>query len=312
VHLGRELKDALVERLDERSALCRLADDSRFFFLQHRFAVDSQPTLESGGFEAVAGAELDLPWEDLRSTRYAIQLSANKRLDWKFGQLIPAWMERFGLPPELRADRDPEHILSAHIQVRETVRLFAGISPVSANLSPWSRGVCRIPRQAESVSRAENKLTEALELLDRVTVGNALDLGAAPGGWSRVLAQRGFQVDAVDPAELSPSVERLACVQHHQTTAGDFLVQSGALYDLVVSDMKMDPVMVADLLGELRARVKDDGAVIATLKLPKKGNPLPLLARSLRKIERAYTVVQARQLYFNRHEVTVIARPRLG
>jgi 23S rRNA C2498 (ribose-2'-O)-methylase RlmM len=274
--------------------------------------VSTEVTLDSADFESVARVELDLPWEEVRSVPYAIQLSANKRLEWKFGKLIPAWIERFALPPELRLDRDPKRLLSVHIQAAEKVRLFAGISPIEENLSPWSRGVCRIPREKEAVSRAESKLSEALELLGCLRVGKALDLGAAPGGWTRVLAGRGYQVDAVDPADLSPVVENLPEVRHHQTTAGDFLLENDSCYDLVVSDMKMAPLMVADLLVDIQDRVSVGGTVVATLKLGKKGNPLPTLEKALQKIGRAYTVVQTRQLYFNRHEVTVIARPRLG
>ena len=312
MHLQRELKDTLVERLDERSALCRLGQGPRRFFLQHHFPVQSQLTLQSAEFEAVSLAPLELPLQELHSARFAVQLSANRRMEWRFGQLVSAWLDRFGLPKEMRSDRDPQMILSAHLQVGRDIRLFAGVSPVEENLSPWSRGVCRIPRAADAVSRAESKLLEALELVQTLKVGTALDLGAAPGGWTRVLAQRGFQVDAVDPGVLNSAVAGLQAVEHYETTAGDFLATNDQRYDLIVSDMKVDPVMVCDLLDDIRGRVTDDGAVIATLKLGKKKNPLPVLRRGLEKIERTYTIVQARQLYFNRHEVTVIARPRLG
>ena len=91
-----------------------------------------------------------------------------------------------------------------------------------------------------------------------------------------------------------------------------FWSDCGLAYDLLVSDMKMDPVMVADVMTDVQSRLRPDGALIATLKLPKKGNPLPVLDKCLEKIRRAYTVVQARQLYFNRHEVTVLGRPALN
>lgn len=310
-HFAREIGDGLVERLDERSALCRLDEEFRPYFLQHRFPVLCEKGLDDAGFDTVVGTTLDLPWETLQGKRYALQLSANRRLDWPFGRLIPAWLERFGLCPEKRSDREPELIVSAHFQVRDTVRIFAGISSVSDNLSPWSRGVCRIPRPVDAVSRAESKLLEALELVGELKPGRALDMGAAPGGWTRVLVERGFEVDAVDPAELDSSVLKLPAAHHHRTTAGDYLGRNETDYRLIVCDMKMEPLMVADLLLDCGRRLAPDGAVIATLKLGKKGNPLPLLEQALNKIRRAYTVVQARQLYFNRREVTVIARPRI-
>ncbi|MFA5504533.1 MAG: SAM-dependent methyltransferase [Vulcanimicrobiota bacterium] len=307
-HLEHELQDRLIERLDERSGLCRLEPEFRSFFLQHRFPVTFQAVLPSASFESVSTLKLELPC-DLHST-FSFQISANKRLDLGFGSLIPGWMESMGLPPELRSDRQADRVYSVHLQCEDQVRLFAGSSRPQDNLSPWSRGVCRIPRAKDAVSRAESKLEEALELLPELPVGRALDLGAAPGGWTRVLWGRGFEVVAVDPAELSPPVAALSRVAHHRTTAGEFLARDESRYDLIVSDMKMDPGLLSALLARYQERLEPGGFLLATLKLPKRGNPLPLLDHALEKISRAYTVVQARQLYFNRHEVTVVATSR--
>ena len=308
-HFEREVGEALIERLDERSGLCEVDGNFQSHFMQHRFPV--QQVLEAGdaSLQALGSLPLKLSADILNSGFYAFQTTANQRLDFRFGELLPFWIERLGLPPAKRRDRQPEIVVSVYIHCRETVQVYAGVSKVEENLSPWSRGVCRIPRGDNPVSRAESKLQEALELFPPFSGGRALDLGAAPGGWSRVLGERGFEVDAVDPAELSLRVADMPNVRHHQTTAGDFLAGSNGEYDLLVSDMKMDPLMVADLMTDVQPRIRDKGAMIATLKLPKKGNPLPVLEKALEKIRRAYTVVQARQLYFNRHEVTVLARP---
>jgi 23S rRNA (cytidine2498-2'-O)-methyltransferase len=282
--------------------------------MQHRFPV--QQTLETGAtsLEALARVPLNLPQDILHSGVYAFQVSANKRLDFRLGELLPAWTERLGLSAEDRRDRQPKIVVSAfiHCLEQEKVKVYAGVSPVEGNLSPWSRGVCRIPRDRHPISRAESKLLEALELFPPFSGGRALDLGAAPGGWTRVLGERGFVVDAVDPADLSPIVRDMPNVRYHQTTAGDFLADSSTKYSLLVCDMKMDPLMVADLMTDVQPRIRPDGAMIATLKLPKKGNPLPVLEKALEKFKRAYTIVQARQLYFNRHEVTVLGQPRLS
>lgn len=62
--------------------------------------------------------------------------------------------------------------------------------------------VCRVKK----VNRpsAEFKLLEALEVFGIVlpSHGVALDLAAAPGGWTRVLRRAGEYVTAIDPGEL--------------------------------------------------------------------------------------------------------------
>ena len=171
------------------------------------------------------------------------------------------------------------------------------------------RGECRIPRAKTSVSRAEQKLLEALELCPRLGGRRALDLGAAPGGWTRILAERGFQVDAVDPAELDPRVAALPEVRHHATTAGVFLEQQkGIAYQVMVCDMKMEPVMASRLMLEFAPLLDQHGWLILTLKLPKGPSALKVARESLESLSSSFQIIQARQLFFNRNEVTVIAR----
>ena len=73
----------------------------------------------------------------------------------------------------------------------------------------------------QEVCRAAWKLREAIQereiaevLAHRVGVARALDLGAAPGGWTSVLAERCAEVVAVDPADLDPAVGATRGVRH--------------------------------------------------------------------------------------------------
>lgn len=310
----------LLKSLDERSLLCNLEESFDSCFCQHRFPVQSSLDLPQDTFGAASGADLDLNFNLLQGRDFALQVSANLRLPWSLAELISQWVKRFGLDETRRNNRRPHMVLSAHFQVKKGgMDLYAGISPVEENLSPWSRGICRIPKDPESVSRAEQKLLEALELLELAgwdpqggKVLNALDLGAAPGGWSRVLSDLGYSVQAVDPADLHPKLATHKNIDHHKTTAGVFLEKDSETYRLLVCDMKMDAMMAANLVAECRDRLQQDGAIVLTLKLPKGDKTLSETRQAVEKIKRAYTVVQARQLYFNRHEVTVIALPRVG
>ena len=311
---------SLVESLDERSLLCRLDSGFSSYFCQHRFPVQSLISLPQDTFGAACGADLDLDFGLLEEKDFALQLSANLRLPWSLGELTKQWLKRFGLDPERRNNRRPQMVLSTHFQVKKGgMDLYAAISPVEENLSPWSRGVCRIPKDAKALSRAEQKLLEALELLALDSWNakegeslQALDLGASPGGWSRILSQLGYSVQAVDPADLDPKLAACQSIRHHKTTAGAFLEKDSEIYRLLVCDMKMDALMAANLMVQCRERLQDGGALILTLKLPKGDKTLSETRQAVEKIKRAYTVVQARQLYFNRQEVTVIARPRVA
>jgi 23S rRNA (cytidine2498-2'-O)-methyltransferase len=75
--------------------------------------------------------------------------------------------------------------------------------------SPFPNGECRFTEdRIGPPSRAYLKLWEALTQLGaRPGPGDdCLDLGAAPGGWSWVLARLGARVAAVDKAPLDPAV----------------------------------------------------------------------------------------------------------
>jgi len=88
-------------------------------------------------------------------------------------------------------------------------------------LSPFSEAKLRQLGGGHEVCRAVWKLREALQetevaavLTRRGGVARALDLGAAPGGWTSVLAERCSDVVAVDPADLNPDVLALRGVRH--------------------------------------------------------------------------------------------------
>lgn len=80
---------------------------------------------------------------------------------------------------------------------------------------------------------------------------NACYAGAAPGGWTGFLAQRGFHVLAVDPADMDPAVEAHPHVTHIRSTsqlAGaaveEQLERHGGTAQLLLSDMNLHPKQV--------------------------------------------------------------------
>ncbi|DBA93670.1 TPA: hypothetical protein ACH3X3_013742 [Trebouxia sp. C0006] len=122
------------------------------------------------------------------------------------------------------------------------------------------------------VSSAVHKLEEALHLVGHHLGSNqrAIDLGAAPGGWSFYLAKHMAMVIAVDPANLSPelslpNVHHLRCKSE---LAGDTIetLLEGEKADLLVADMNQHPDTTVQAMKPLLPFVKAGGTIIMTMK----------------------------------------------
>lgn len=294
-------------QLDEQAFLVQAKWDFRPLFARHRFRLVGQSKitdLENGSFPLMALPE--------RGT-LAIQLRADRRLPVGFRELSNRWWAELDVAPERRDDREPEYVVSGFLKtLADGWELSYGISPVEDNLSPWSGGVCRIPVASDAISRAEQKLLEALELVGPFaqTEAYALDLGAAPGGWTRVAAGLGFQVHAVDPAEIHERLLADPAITHFKTTSGRFLETATQQYDLLLCDMKMDPVLAARTVLDCHPGLSPSALLVMTLKLPKGDKALVQAHRALEKLSLSFDLLHARQLYFNRHEITVLARKK--
>jgi 23S rRNA (cytidine2498-2'-O)-methyltransferase len=184
-----------------------------------------------------------------------------------------------------------------------------GVNRVEDSLSSWPGGEIRLSRSPEQVSRAEFKLEELFKTYDfPPDLGEyALDFGAAPGGWTRILAGRGFHTTAVDPGDLDPRVLRLPSVYHARTTAGNFLRSNREGFDLIVNDMKMSPARSSRLMVDALPRLEFGGFAITTLKTGDRG-VLPQIEESFAILHQGYDIVFARQLRHNRNEVTLVLR----
>jgi 23S rRNA (cytidine2498-2'-O)-methyltransferase len=197
---------------------------------------------------------------------------------------------------------------------------YMGLSRVQQNRSAWPGGEHRFKREDEQISRAEFKLLEALRTfaLTPPKQGRALDLGAAPGGWTRVLRQLGLAVTAVDPADMDVRFRRDAGVQHVRQRVEEFLPTVKNRFGMLVNDMRKDPLDSVEFMLHAAPLLLPGSPAIMTLKLPHEigGNfdTVGTVRLCVERLQRAYRVVGARQLYHNRSEVTVgmIVQERLS
>ncbi len=174
-------------------------------------------------------------------------------------------------------------------------------------LSLSAGGRARMRRSGGAPSRAAMKLDEALDWYG-VTPGRGdlcVDLGSAPGGWTKRLHELGARVWSIDPANLAPEVVKLPRVKHFKQSAFDFEPEDSA--DFLFCDMAWRPLEVAQLLGKW-ARRGYAAQLVANIKLPMT-DKLPVLLRVKQTLADAgWRQLKVRQLYHDRDEVTVTAR----
>jgi 23S rRNA (cytidine2498-2'-O)-methyltransferase len=184
----------------------------------------------------------------------------------------------------------------------------------------WPQGIPRLKFPHEAPSRSTLKLEEALlVLLDDgererwLKPGmSAVDLGAAPGGWTWQLVRRSLRVTAVDNGPMDRALMQSGLVTHVREDGFRFRPRKPV--DWMVCDMVEQPRRIAELV----ARWLGDGwcrCTIFNLKLPmKKRYAETMLCLDL--IRKALTVsgrqleLRARQLYHDREEITVFCRLR--
>ena len=212
---------------------------------------------------------------------------------------IASYAQQLGYELDVRM---PKQVLSI---VLTSDNAYIGLSLASQNLSSWAGGAMRFKDSPERVSRAEFKLLEALSIFPTPLSGTrAIDLGAAPGGWTRILIEKGCQsVTAVDPALLDGRVISLHGVTHRRMRAQEFF-KGEREYDIMVNDMRMDATLSAALMNEGAITLKPGAPAIITLKLPHQ-DQARIAKAAVKLLSAAYNILGARQLFHNRSEITV-------
>lgn len=234
----------------------------------------------------------------------------------KLKRPLEAALEAAGL---LAPAGDDEGRVYIHACFLSGTGAYVGHAP-GRNSAPYPMGVPRLrfPRQAPS--RSTLKLEEALLhfLGPRPPEGvlgpgmQAVDLGAAPGGWTWQLARRQVRVTAVDNGALDPLLMKSDLVEHVRADGFRFRPRTPVAW--MVCDMVEQPGRVAALAAKWLANGWCRCAIF-NLKLPMK--------RRYRELQRCLEIVRhdldaagiayrlgCKQLYHDREEVTVYVTRR--
>jgi 23S rRNA (cytidine2498-2'-O)-methyltransferase len=182
-------------------------------------------------------------------------------------------------------------------------------------------GIQRVSMVSDAPSRSYLKLAEAFEVfLDKKEQAlwlkpgmTAVDLGAAPGGWTWQLVQRGLKVIAVDNGPLKGAAAGHPSIRHLREDGFRFRPQRPV--EWLVCDMVEQPQRVAALMTEWFVGGLTQRAIF-NLKLPMKKR-VAALHEALNGMRTALNnkgiryQFEAKQLYHDREEVTIyLARKR--
>jgi len=180
--------------------------------------------------------------------------------------------------------------------------------------SAWPMGIPRLKMPRDVPSRSTLKLAEAIgtfltedEQLRLLRPGlRAVDLGAAPGGWTWQLAHRGIRVTAVDNGPMKGSVADDSLVTHLREDGLTW--RPGRPVDWLVCDIVLQPIRIAELVAHWIAD-GDARRAIFNLKLPmkKRYDEVQRCSTRMREItDRAHVKAKLtlKQLYHDREEVT--------
>jgi 23S rRNA C2498 (ribose-2'-O)-methylase RlmM len=238
-----------------------------------------------------------------RATRIAKLVMAHVRTSQK------DFLKRHLSPEEFATTErsSSDILLQIYVPSKDTVWFSSGT--IADGVSVWEAGFQRMKTLRGAPSRSASKLEEALAYLGRHPKegDTAVDLGAAPGGWSFVLARHGASVQAVDHAalDLKEMGSLKGQIIHVKDNGLKFLPEEPV--DWMVCDMVMgarDTLSVLKTWHDHKAMAN----FVVNIKLPK-SNPWPQVSEALALIESfGWTSVQGRHLLHDRSEITLIGR----
>ncbi|MEP0073910.1 MAG: 23S rRNA (cytidine(2498)-2'-O)-methyltransferase RlmM [Marinomonas sp.] len=300
-----------LDQADAGESLIQQLQFNRLIFARQIIAVNDVIELEQGGrVELLLEAARELPlaeeiWIETADTNEAKALSGLiKKLD---KPLKEGWKKSGVLRNKAVGVRHHVFLLSGE-------EAYLGVS-YAACRSEFPLGIRRLRFPAAGPSRSTLKLEEAFlqfvpektreaDLTEGMT---AVDLGAAPGGWTYQFVKKGIHVFAIDNGPMQKELMSTGLVQHEK--ADGFKFEPPYTVDWLVCDMVERPIKVAELMAKWLANGWTRRAIF-NLKLPMKKRfqevslCLQLIEDLLKKSGVGYQY-QVKHLYHDREEVTV-------
>ena len=195
--------------------------------------------------------------------------------------------------------------------------MYVGVAPIN-NSAPWPQGIPRLKFPKTAPSRSTLKLEEAWHWFipkkqwdERLAFSSsAVDLGAAPGGWTWQLVQRSMFVTAVDNGPMNDDLMQSGQVTHVQEDAYKFIPDEPVV--LMVCDVVDKPIKTAQMATDWVLNGWCQEAIF-NLKLPMKQryqevvSCMNLIAEQCMQAGVGYEL-SAKHLYHDREEITCLLR----
>ena len=208
---------------------------------------------------------------------------------------------------------DPASSLRLHVCLTAPDAAIVGCADVVTS-APWPGGIPRLRFPRGAPSRSTLKLEEAfLVLLDDDERARwlkpgmtAVDLGAAPGGWTWQLAHRSIRTTAIDNGPMDAALMESGVVEHRRVDG--FRYRPPRAVDWLVCDMVEQPRRIAELIARWLAEGLCRRAIF-NLKLPmkKRYDEVQLCLSIVRDALGGAADLRAKQLFHDREEITVFA-----
>jgi len=201
-----------------------------------------------------------------------------------------------------------------HLLFIDSLNVYVGLTPMG-NSARDSMGIPRLKMPGTAPSRSTLKMDEAIrwflstEQQSKLFKSGmtAVDLGAAPGGWSWQLVQRGCLVTAIDNGPMNDQLMKTGMVDHLKTDAFTYLPEKRV--DWLVCDMAERPLHVSRLITRWFTSKRCSNAIF-NLKLPMKkrlaavNECIELIRKNMSSSGLTFSI-QAKHLYHDREEITV-------
>ncbi len=157
------------------------------------------------------------------------------------------------------------------------------------------------------INRAGFKLIEAFDYfkidVEGLHIKKALDIGAAPGGFSYEMAKKSIFVDAIDPGLLDSKLIDVH-INHIKKRIENF--STNTIYDIITNDMNVFPLESAKIILKLKENLRTKGIVIMTIKCINKKSYSYYMKQALMELKDSFEGFEFKHLPHNRAELTML------
>jgi len=294
----------------ENDEVLQALKTNEFIFLRHIQPVDREFPLQGSANDIQQLVEMIQYIESsVAHKKVAIHIRKSNvtSVDYTIAELKNALDQALIEAESTPVKQDPELIIAIYAHKDQ---LYVGFGTAEEMRSDWPGGAIRFQREEGQISRAKFKLLEAEQAfgLSFSQFSNALDIGAAPGGWTSLLLERGLQVTAIDPASLDERIVKHPSLIHLKKNASEVKLAKSS-FDLLVCDMSWSPLQMSKLVNDLQYALKPYATGIITVKLMhKKG--MQSIKDVKEKLSTSFHILQAKQLFHNREEITLFIQKK--